>query len=230
MLFVDKSLLIVKPAEPFRQWLMNVLQASHVVPKTDISLEQIQDDANCYVIPMLPSPQTAAYIKQHSEEIFRTELSTWCKVKEVWPDLSFANFLASFNFNFYFDWMDFSSTNKLQGNSLPNITLLIKPNENFADYLKTLMVERFKMDPAIVDKKMNFELIQNGSTAVITDVNSLNDVEYFIDQHCEEIFIHQLILWGGADCKNLWPRDMDLRGFKESFSIEIHQHTYVMAH
>lgn len=229
MHFHDKSLLIVKPVEPFRQWLVNVLKAGQKT-EANVSLEKIQEDANCYIIPMLPSQQTASYIKEHSEEIFKTELSSWCKAKEVWPDLTFSNFLSNFKFDFYFDWMNFKEDAELNGKTLPTITLLIKPNEHFADYLRTLMVERFKMSPAAVEKKMDFELIQNGSTAVITDISHLDDVEYFIDQHCEEIFIHQLILWGGADAKDLWPRDVDLRGFKESFTVEIHQHTYVMTH
>lgn len=237
----DKSLLILKPAEAFHQWLVGLLHAAEEAAKGDfsslandpveVSLEDMQQDTTCYIIPALSPEETTAYLEKHTADMFRTELNVWCKIQDYWPSLDFSNFVASFKFDFYFDWMDFQKQEMTAGNnSLQNIILLVKPTERMKEYLRTLLVEKFKVPESEVEGKLDLHLIQNGATAVITDTADLDELDYFLDIHCEEIFTHQLILWGGEDSQPYWPRDLDLRSFKEWFTVDIHRHTYLMAH
>lgn len=230
----DKCLLVVKPTEPIQHWLEELMAAASpaAVPVSVPELsEELQSDANCYIMPNLPPDQTAQFIKDHAQSIIRTELSTWCRFEEVWPKMNFSNLTSSFKFEFYYDWMNFKADGQNEKDkSLNQIVLLIKPREKFTEYIHTVLVQKFNLSPAEADKKLNLDLIRNGSTAIITDVDFLDEVESFLDRHVEEIFHHQLILWGGEDSQDLWPRDLDLRAFKESFEVEIHRHTYLMLH
>jgi hypothetical protein len=232
MILNDKCLLVVKPAEGFQQWLESVLAlANPTKERPKLSLNTLQSDSNCYIIPSLSPDHAAHFVKDHAEPILRRELSAWCRIPEVWPTLDFLNLVSSFQFDFYYDWLDFKSESiHEKQESLNTIVLLIKPKEKLTEYLHTLLVQQFQLSPAEADKKLNLDLIRNGSTAVISNVQSLDDVDSFLEQHAEEVFTHQLILWGGEDSRSLWPRDTDFRAFKESFEIEIHQHTFLMLH
>lgn len=234
----DKCLLVVKPKEPMHHWLSTVLQSAEEELKKDfahcadekveISLEQMQADANCYVLPIFPPKETAAYLEKHVAALFGTELNTWCSVQTVWPEVNFSNFMSSFNLDFFFNWMNFQSQEIADSEkNLSTLVLLIKPNEKFLAYLRTTLTEKFKLPEAAV-QLLDLAAVQEASTAVISDIQEVGEVEYFLDQHAEEIFHHQLLLWGGKDLDDSWSEGFDLRAFREYFTIEIHSHIYLM--
>jgi hypothetical protein len=237
----DKCLLVLKPSEALYHWLTSILEASQQELRSDfkrqaddpveVSLEEMQADASCYLMPSFPPNETAAYLEKHMADIFRAELSTWCPVEAVWPPLNFATFVSSFKFDFYFDWMNFKKEELLETQQdMQNVVLLIKPAEPFKDYLRNLLTEKCKLPAAMLDQALELRFIQNGSTAVITDVYSLENLETFLEQHSEEIFRHQLLLWGGEETQDFWPGDLGFQMFRQWFSVEIHRHTYFMLH
>lgn len=231
----DKCLLVLRPAEPFHEWATTLIQASERAYRLgtpiQLSLEEMQYDTSCYILPLLSPEKTADYLEKHAADMFGTELSTWCGLRDYWPKINFSNFVSSFQFDFYFDWMNFQQAGIAESKqNLSTITLLIKPTERIKEFLRPLLIEKFQVSAADVEEELNMSIIQNGSTAVITDIDTLDNVEYFLEQHCEEIFTHQLARWGGEDSQAYWPRDLDIRNFKEWFTVEIHTYTYLMLH
>lgn len=237
----DKCLLVLKPSEPMHQWLTEVLQASHqelerelksaIASPLEVSLDEMQTDASCYIIPALSPDETTTYLEKNMDALYRAELNIWCPVEEVWPTLDFGNFVSSFKFNFYFDWMNFQKEELVETQqSIQNVVLLVKPEEPFKEYLRTLFIEKYTVPEAEVNANLDLRTIQDGSTVVITDIASVDDIETFLEQHAEEIFRHQLLMWGGEDTQSFWPNDLDLKTLKEWFSIEIHRHTHLMLH
>jgi|GEM_PF-4887150 len=237
----NKCLLVLKPAQPFQHWLQTSLNAAEEVIReklptqaedpVEVSLDDLQTDATAYLMPVYSPEQTADFIKARAETLFSRELENWYSYRAAWPMVNFSNFTSNFNFEFYYDWMNFREEQLTeQAKNIESIILVIKPKEKFAaEFLRTLLIEKFSLDEAEVEQKLDLNVIQRGSTAVITDITELDEVEYFLNRHAEEIFRHQLLLWGGEDSEDLWPRDTDWRAFGESFEIEIHRHNYLMS-
>ena len=226
-MITDKCLLIVKPKEPFYEWVQALAREAKM--GSSVTLELMQEDANCYVMPTLPPKETASYIESHTPEMFEHELNLWCKVKQVWPSVNFPTFASFCQFNFFYDWLDFRDLSAPKSEEdMKNIILLVKPKEKIKEYLREVLLNKFKVPPQEVDAKLDMNLILNGSTVVITDIEALDDIEYFMEHHYEEIFVHQLMLWGGEGSEAYWPSSNDIREFREYFSIEIHPHTYLL--
>jgi hypothetical protein len=238
MILTNKSLLIMKPQEPFHLWLRTVIEASQKVIARDshlkaieippVSLEMMQMDATCYVMPKLPPIETAKYIQEHAPAMFTHELNNWCKVESTWPPFEYQQFLSYFNFDFYFDWLDFNEGALEDQRELQHILLLIKPRHKVQAYLRQILIEKMNVSPEDAEKKVNMQIIERASTAVITNIQSLQDVERFLLEHYREIFEHELLLWVGPEFREAWPDEKDLALFKEWFSVEIHQHTFLL--
>ena len=81
---VNRSVFIVIPNEPFWNWL-NSLPDNDL---SNITLEDLQDDANSYLVDACDNADTLwDEIENRVEEIFAAELGDWCEDESLWPDL-----------------------------------------------------------------------------------------------------------------------------------------------
>lgn len=82
---VNRSVIIVIPQEPFWQWLDSL-------PYSDLSglsLEDLQEDANSYLISACQNADEVwDEVEKHIETIFAAELGDWCDDENQWPDLA----------------------------------------------------------------------------------------------------------------------------------------------
>lgn len=80
---VNRSVFLLIPLEPFWYWLQSV-----GVALDDITLEDLQADANAYLVnPCDSADEVWAEIESRVEEIFAAELADWCEDEREWPDL-----------------------------------------------------------------------------------------------------------------------------------------------
>lgn len=94
MYFVDRSVAVIKPKEPFRAWL-------HSVPDNDVdlTLDSLRTDCTVILLPEFVDPEEGvAYVDEIYEQLFKMELASWYEDASVWPkDLSLKAF---------WDWFD----------------------------------------------------------------------------------------------------------------------------
>jgi hypothetical protein len=78
---VNRSALIVKPKQPFVDWL------KFVDPTDDkITVENVNDDSPLYLIPECGSKQEFEdWMTQNFEFIFEEQLNDWFTDERVWP-------------------------------------------------------------------------------------------------------------------------------------------------
>ena len=78
---INRSALLVKPAQPFLEWLHRVDPTSAHLTLGDLTLEP--------TIYLLPEWETEEEALQHlaevSNEIFEEQLNGWYRVPSVWP-------------------------------------------------------------------------------------------------------------------------------------------------
>ncbi|OSI35983.1 VacJ [Neisseria dumasiana] len=80
---VNRSVFLLIPLEPFWNWLQSL-------PETpmDITLEDLQSDANSYLVrPCETADEVWDEIETRFEQIFAAELADWCEDESLWPDL-----------------------------------------------------------------------------------------------------------------------------------------------
>ena len=81
---VNRSVFMLIPLPPFWNWL-NSLPDSQL---DGITLEDLQADANAYLVPACENAeQVWEEISERVEEIFAAELTDWCEDQSHWPDL-----------------------------------------------------------------------------------------------------------------------------------------------
>ena len=85
MFETNRSVVMLIPQEPFWAWL-------NQLPDTDLedlSLEDLQDDPNAYLIDACDDMETAwDEIISRLDELFSAELADWCEDPEFWPDIN----------------------------------------------------------------------------------------------------------------------------------------------
>ena len=81
---VNRSVLVLVPQEPFWAWLQSLPDAE----LGDLSLADLQDDANAYLIePAEDMDDVWDELDRRLEQIFSAELADWCEDQSLWPDL-----------------------------------------------------------------------------------------------------------------------------------------------
>ncbi len=81
--FVENSIVVVKPKEPFLEWLNKNFTDSPV----PLTLNSIRIDCNSYLISSINEIEDGVnYIDQRFTDIFAIELSSWIEDKEYWPE------------------------------------------------------------------------------------------------------------------------------------------------
>ncbi len=82
MYTIDRAIAIVKPLQPFADWLnANPDNAGYLN-----TLEELRQDNTAYLIPDCESEQEArGYIREICEDIFAVELESWVRNPATWP-------------------------------------------------------------------------------------------------------------------------------------------------
>jgi len=80
MFEIDRSLIVVKPKQPFLDW------AQTVDYQEGLTLEQVREDATAYLIPEpWDKDEQAEILKWCYEFIFEAELESWYTDPDLWP-------------------------------------------------------------------------------------------------------------------------------------------------
>ena len=77
---VNRSVLIVRAKEPFRQWLRSLPDPE------DASLAEINEDSSVYLVPEYEDDsEKEKILKMMYEEIFEEQLEDWWRDEKDWP-------------------------------------------------------------------------------------------------------------------------------------------------
>jgi hypothetical protein len=78
---INRSLIIVKPKQPFLDWLRSIDPEDK-----NLQPEEINDDATAYLIPELETPDQQDHIIDWCAEfVFEQELWSWYTDEDMWP-------------------------------------------------------------------------------------------------------------------------------------------------
>jgi hypothetical protein len=79
---LDRFIAIVRPHQPFLDWLNGVADFESV----DITLEQVQADCTALIIPEFDDQDEAvAFVYKLWEDLFEAELAAWTENRALWP-------------------------------------------------------------------------------------------------------------------------------------------------
>ncbi|WP_037586607.1 hypothetical protein [Stenoxybacter acetivorans] len=82
---VNRSLFALVPLEPFWEWLQSLSD----VDLSDITLFDLQQDVNSYLLPPCEDANDVwTQIDALCETVFAQELADWCEDESLWPDLT----------------------------------------------------------------------------------------------------------------------------------------------
>ena len=106
---VNRSALVVRPQQPFLDWVNAVDPAD-----SKVTLQNVVDDPTIYLIPECGTEKDLANVlRLIYEEIFEDQLCAWYTDRECWPqDRSFAVFRR------WFEWQWHSMVVDLSGEPL----------------------------------------------------------------------------------------------------------------
>ena len=78
---VNRTAVVIKPKQPFIDWLNSIPEES-----INFTLEQISNDNITFLIPEHDDPKDSEnYIRKRFDQIFEWELFGWITTEELWP-------------------------------------------------------------------------------------------------------------------------------------------------
>ena len=95
---VNRSAIVVRPAQPFLDWLHRVDPTS-----AQLTLEDLRREPTIYLLPEWETEDEALeHLAEASSEIFKEQLNGWYRVPSVWPkDRELNAFLRWFECSFH---------------------------------------------------------------------------------------------------------------------------------
>lgn len=82
MFQLDRFVAIVRPEQPFLDWLGKLPDFESL----ELSLEQVQGDCTALIIPEFDDEdEAAAFVYKLWEDLFEAELDAWSEDKALWP-------------------------------------------------------------------------------------------------------------------------------------------------
>ncbi|BEV72421.1 MULTISPECIES: VacJ [unclassified Paludibacterium] len=79
---VNRSVIILRPQQPFLDWL-NSLPGGFDTPPT---LSALQAGSNALLVPAVDhGDELAEFIAEHYQTMFQAELADWCEDPGLWP-------------------------------------------------------------------------------------------------------------------------------------------------
>ena len=78
---INRTAVVIKPKQPFIDWLNSIPDEN-----IDFTLEQISNDNITFLIPQYDNPEDSKrYIEKRFNQIFEWELFGWITTEELWP-------------------------------------------------------------------------------------------------------------------------------------------------
>jgi hypothetical protein len=98
MEFINRSAVIVMPAEPFLKWLQQADPTS-----VDLTLEDLRREPTIYLLPSWDCEEEAlGHLEQVCGEIFEEQLDGWLRIPSSWPvSRDFGTFKRWFEYRFH---------------------------------------------------------------------------------------------------------------------------------
>lgn len=94
MYFVDRSVAVIKPKEPFLNWLNNVPGND-----MDLTLDSLRADCTVILLPEFTDPEEGvSRIDDMYEQLFKMELASWYENEALWP--------AERSLKTFWEWFD----------------------------------------------------------------------------------------------------------------------------
>jgi hypothetical protein len=99
MFQIDRSVAIIKPKQPFVDWVNSVPDAGD----DQYTVQDFSTDCSVILLPVVDSDEHAeAFIKDMFQDIFELELSSWVVVDDMWPEnLTYKMFLEWFDVEYH---------------------------------------------------------------------------------------------------------------------------------
>jgi len=96
---VNRSVVIVRPKQPFLDWLRGL--PGHFDER--FTLEQLQQNGNALLVPAEEDTDAiSTFVLEQAEKLFQAELADWCEDPTLWPQpLTAENFLQWFELSIY---------------------------------------------------------------------------------------------------------------------------------
>lgn len=95
MFEVNRSIVIIKPRQPFVDWLQSLPGAPAV------ELDALRANGNAVLIPHVEELDPADFLASHYQQLFATELADWCEDEALWPPLGVEQFMAWFDLDIH---------------------------------------------------------------------------------------------------------------------------------
>lgn len=93
---VERSIVVIKPKQPFLDWINNNLAISN---ETLLDLSNIRIDCNSYLIPEINEIEDGvAYVDEVYEALFQLELASWSEDQNLWPQ--------ELSLKMFWEWFD----------------------------------------------------------------------------------------------------------------------------
>ena len=96
---VNRSVMVVKPKQPFLEWLNSLDNDDEM----NLTLEELQIDSTAYLVPEFETSEDQAEIVVWSHKyVFEEELMAWYTFEEEWPPIrDLDTFLEWFEVDFH---------------------------------------------------------------------------------------------------------------------------------
>jgi hypothetical protein len=94
MFQIDRSVAVIKPKQPFVDWVNSLGDEEE-----QYSISDFSTDCSVILLPVVDSDEHAeAFIKNMFQDIFELELSSWMADDETWPE--------KINYKMFLEWFD----------------------------------------------------------------------------------------------------------------------------
>jgi hypothetical protein len=99
MFQIDRSVAIIKPKQPFVDWVNSSADAVD----DQYTIQDFSTDCSVILLPVVDSDEHAeAFIKDMFQDLFELELSSWMADDETWPEnLTYKMFLEWFDVEYH---------------------------------------------------------------------------------------------------------------------------------
>jgi hypothetical protein len=95
MITVNRTAIVVRPGQPFLDWLHRADPTSN-----ELSLEDLRREPKVYLLPECENEEEAReYLQEVCDEIFEEQLDGWYRLPSTWP-----NRRDLYAFDRWFEW------------------------------------------------------------------------------------------------------------------------------
>jgi len=82
MITINRAAMVVRPGQPFPDWLHRPTPTSH-----ELRLEDLRREPTVYLLPECENEEeTCEYVEEVCSQIFAEQLGSWYRVPSSWPN------------------------------------------------------------------------------------------------------------------------------------------------